>query len=95
AMLARPGGRYEPVEVKVGREAGGRSEILAGLNAGDQVVASGQFLIDSEASLSDLQPRPLPTGTTRADAPSTPASVMAGPPLSSMSGMTMSKGTKP
>jgi Cu(I)/Ag(I) efflux system membrane fusion protein len=44
-------GRFVPVEVAVGQEMGGRSEILKGLKAGDKVVASGQFLIDSEASL--------------------------------------------
>jgi Cu(I)/Ag(I) efflux system membrane fusion protein len=59
-MLATDGGRYQAVEVKVGREAGGQSEILGGLNAGQKVVASGQFLIDSEASLAGLRIRPLP-----------------------------------
>ncbi|GGL10231.1 hypothetical protein GCM10010983_04230 [Caulobacter rhizosphaerae] len=59
-MLAGENGRYQAVEVKVGREAGGQSEILAGLNAGQKVVASGQFLIDSEASLGGLNVRPLP-----------------------------------
>lgn len=44
-------GRFVPVEVGTGREAGGSIEILSGLEAGQQVVASGQFLIDSEASL--------------------------------------------
>jgi Cu(I)/Ag(I) efflux system membrane fusion protein len=96
-MLARPDGRYESVEVTVGREGGGRSEILAGLNAGDRVVASGQFLIDSEANLSDVKPRPLPTVAAKTDAKSTPADVMSGPPMPgmAMSGMTMSKGVKP
>jgi Cu(I)/Ag(I) efflux system membrane fusion protein len=58
-MLARPGGRFLPAEIRVGREAGGRTEVLAGLAEGDQVVASGQFLLDSEASLSGLQPQPI------------------------------------
>ena len=58
-MLARPGGRYQPAEVRVGREAGGRTEVLAGLSEGEKVVASGQFLLDSEASLSGVQARPL------------------------------------
>jgi Cu(I)/Ag(I) efflux system membrane fusion protein len=63
-MLATEGGRYQAVEVKVGREAGGQSEILAGLTPGQRVVASGQFLIDSEASLAGLQVRPLPAAGT-------------------------------
>ena len=97
AMLALPGGRYQPVEVKLGQEAGGQSQILAGLSQGDRVIVSGQFLIDSEASLSDLKPRPLP-GATGPDAPSTPASVMSGPAMSGMSnmtGMSAPKGDKP
>jgi Cu(I)/Ag(I) efflux system membrane fusion protein len=44
-------GRFRPVEVKVGAESGTDTEIVSGLKPGDKVVASGQFLIDSEASL--------------------------------------------
>ncbi len=42
---------FRPVLVRVGAEQEGRSEVLAGLHDGQRVVASGQFLIDSEASL--------------------------------------------
>jgi Cu(I)/Ag(I) efflux system membrane fusion protein len=42
---------FRPTLVRVGAEHGGRSEILEGLSVGQNVVASGQFLIDSEASL--------------------------------------------
>lgn len=42
---------FRPVLVRVGAEQGGRSEILEGLRLGQSVVASGQFLIDSEANL--------------------------------------------
>lgn len=44
-------GRYAPVDVEVGRESGDLTEIRRGVAAGTHVVASGQFLIDSEASL--------------------------------------------
>ena len=44
-------GRFVPVEVVVGREAGDVTEIRKGLVVGQRVVVSGQFLIDSEASL--------------------------------------------
>lgn len=44
-------GRFRPVAVKAGRSGGGFTEILSGLRGGEEVVASGQFLIDSEASL--------------------------------------------
>lgn len=45
-------GEFRPVRVRTGRSSGGRTEVLAGLNGGERVVVSGQFLIDSEASLS-------------------------------------------
>jgi membrane fusion protein, copper/silver efflux system len=44
-------GRFRPVAVEVGRRGGGRAEIRAGLAAGDPVVVSGQFLLDSESRL--------------------------------------------
>ena len=58
-MLALDGGRYRPSEVRTGREGGGMTEVLAGLNAGEKVVASGQFLLDSEASLTGIAARPI------------------------------------
>jgi Cu(I)/Ag(I) efflux system membrane fusion protein len=50
-IVADDGSHFRPALVRVGAEHGGRSEILEGLDAGQNVVASGQFLIDSEASL--------------------------------------------
>ena len=50
-VVVSEGGRFRPTQVRVGAEAQGRSEILEGLKAGEQVVVSGQFLIDSEAGL--------------------------------------------
>ena len=68
-MIAQPGGRYAPAEVRIGREGGGKTEILAGLSEGEKVVASGQFLIDSEASLSGIQARPVASRPTPMPAP--------------------------
>ncbi|CAJ0708756.1 Cation efflux system protein CusB [Ralstonia edaphis] len=42
---------FVPTEVRTGREVDGKVEVLHGLQAGQKVVTSGQFLIDSEASL--------------------------------------------
>lgn len=53
-MLAESEGRYLPKEVQIGRESDGRVEVLGGLDEGQQVVTSGQFLLDSEASLQGL-----------------------------------------
>lgn len=50
-IVAGEGNRFEPVEVSLGRPAGNDVEIKAGLAEGQRVVTSGQFLIDSEASL--------------------------------------------
>lgn len=44
-------GRFQPRDVTAGIESGENLEIITGLNIGDKVVTSGQFLIDSEASL--------------------------------------------
>ena len=44
-------GRFQPVDVVVGARSNGKVEILSGLNEGDEIVTSGQFLIDSESSL--------------------------------------------
>lgn len=51
-IVALGEGRFRAADVEVGFESGGRSEVRKGLQAGDKVVLSGQFLIDSEASLS-------------------------------------------
>ncbi|MBC7415322.1 MAG: copper-binding protein, partial [Herminiimonas sp.] len=50
-MVAIGKGGFMPVDVETGSEGGGQTEIRKGLEAGQKVVASGQFLIDSEASL--------------------------------------------
>ena len=44
-------GKFQPVNVVTGMKQGGKAEILSGLNEGDEIVTSGQFLIDSESSL--------------------------------------------
>jgi Cu(I)/Ag(I) efflux system membrane fusion protein len=50
-VIVMDGERFRAATVKTGAERDGRTEILGGLNPGERVVASGQFLIDSEASL--------------------------------------------
>jgi membrane fusion protein, copper/silver efflux system len=50
-IVADDANHFRPAVVRVGAEHGGRSEILEGLQSGQTVVASGQFLIDSEANL--------------------------------------------
>lgn len=50
-IVAGDGGKYSPIEVQLGRESGGDVEVKSGLLEGQRVVSSGQFLLDSEASL--------------------------------------------
>ena len=50
-MLAEASGKFRPVDVDIGIESGGQTEIKRGLELGQKVVVSGQFLVDSEASL--------------------------------------------
>ncbi|NUZ08459.1 efflux RND transporter periplasmic adaptor subunit [Piscinibacter koreensis] len=56
-MVAEDKGTFRPVEVEVGIETGGQSEIRRGLQPGQRVVVSSQFLIDSEASLRGVEAR--------------------------------------
>jgi Cu(I)/Ag(I) efflux system membrane fusion protein len=57
-------GGFHPVDVETGIESGSDIEIVRGLAAGQRIVISGQFLIDSEASLRAT--------STRMDAAETP-----------------------
>lgn len=67
-------GSFRPVPVKVGLSADGFTQILQGLSLGDSVVASGQFLLDSESALQASfermtgQPAPADVGAST-DAP--------------------------
>lgn len=55
-MLAEPGSKFMPVSVVAGHEQGSQTLILQGLDEGREVVASGQFLLDSEASFLGIVP---------------------------------------
>jgi len=75
-IVAEAEGRYRPVEVILGPESGNDTVILSGLDEGQAIVASGQFLIDSEASLQGIVARgsdstaamPAPVALHEADA---------------------------
>ena len=59
--------RFHPALVRIGRSSNGMTEILDGLQGGERVVVSGQFLLDSEANLSGELER------LEAGAPASPA----------------------
>ncbi|MCB0220160.1 MAG: efflux RND transporter periplasmic adaptor subunit, partial [Chrysiogenetes bacterium] len=61
------GGNLEPREVHVGQRADEYYVVLSGLEAGERVVTSGNFLISSEAQLKSALPKwegeaPAPAG---------------------------------
>ncbi len=56
-VIVKEGDAFRPAAVETGLEREGKTEILKGLAAGESVVVSGQFLIDSEASLAGVLAR--------------------------------------
>jgi Cu(I)/Ag(I) efflux system membrane fusion protein len=50
-IVAQGDGKFSPVDVEAGIDSNGQTEIREGLQAGQKVVVSGQFLVDSEANL--------------------------------------------
>ncbi len=70
-ILALGAGKFAPREVKSGIESGERIEIHEGLTQGEQVVVSGQFLIDSESSIKASFTRMMPALTATRDTPAT------------------------
>jgi len=71
-LLATGEGHFRAVNVTTGIVSGGWTQILTGVKAGDSVVTSGQFLIDSEASLRSA----LPQAQATAEAPPIAAPAM-------------------
>jgi Cu(I)/Ag(I) efflux system membrane fusion protein len=49
-------GAFEPREVEIGLRADGAVEVLRGIKAGEKVVSSANFLIDSEAQFKGIKP---------------------------------------
>jgi len=50
-ILAWGDGKFKPVDVELGTYADGYYQVLKGLNEGNKIVTSAQFLIDSESNL--------------------------------------------
>jgi len=68
-VIVKEGDRFRAASVTTGAERDGWTEVTGGLREGETVVASGQFLIDSEASLKGVLDRlAAPNGPATADA---------------------------
>ena len=62
-MQAMGKGHFMPVKVMTGIESTERIAILEGLQAGDQIVVNGQFLLDAAASIADTAQRLTPANS--------------------------------
>ena len=63
-ILSLGNGRFHPREVDTGLITDDWAEITAGIDEGDKVVVSGQFLIDAESNLSAELERMAPSDPT-------------------------------
>ena len=54
AFMDMGGGALMPMEIETGRTAGAFTEVLSGLEPGQRVVTSAQFLLDSESNLGEV-----------------------------------------
>lgn len=88
ALLALGHGRFLPRKVTTGLTGGGLIQVLSGLKPGQQVVTSGQFLIDVESNMNELTTK-LTAGKGAVEPAATGAKPGARP------GMTMSPAAGP
>jgi Cu(I)/Ag(I) efflux system membrane fusion protein/cobalt-zinc-cadmium efflux system membrane fusion protein len=64
-FVRREAGKFEPRRIKVGlRTSENELQVLSGLAPGEQIVVSGQFLIDSESRLREATLKMLNPGST-------------------------------
>jgi multidrug efflux pump subunit AcrA (membrane-fusion protein) len=77
-FLSKGDGHFEPRQVTVGERAGGRRILLSGLRAGDVIVSSGNFLVDSESRLKSAMQGMSSGGKTKQPAPPAGTSSHAG-----------------
>lgn len=93
AIVQKESGAFDPREVKLGVDLGDQLEVVAGLAEGDQVVVSGQFLVDSEARLRSVLGGLSPAQMTSA-APAEQRAIMAQGRVESVEadGLTISHG---
>lgn len=73
-FVAQGKGRFEPREIRVGAEGGeGRYQVLEGLEEGEEIVVSAQFMLDSESRLREAIQKMLEVKSGGGDAAETDA----------------------
>lgn len=84
AFIDHGDGVLVPRNIRLGAEIDGQYVVLGGLSAGERVVTSANFLIDSEselqAALGSFAPPPPPSGATRGEQPNIALSTRPAPP---------------
>ncbi len=68
-FIQRSPGEFEPREVTLGVSANGQTQIVSGVQAGETVVSSSQFLIDSESKLKEATAKMVAASQQKTDAP--------------------------
>jgi Cu(I)/Ag(I) efflux system membrane fusion protein len=61
-FVVTPGGKFEPRKVRLGIESSGEVAVLSGVERGENVVVSAQFLIDSESKLREATAKMMDPG---------------------------------
>jgi len=87
-FVVRGPGKYEPRDVKLGISSDGLVQILEGVTAGEEVVTSAQFLIDSESKLREAAAKMMEAKKPTPADPR-PAMDMEGMDMKGMDGMDM------
>ncbi len=79
-FVAQDGGKFQPRTVVLGPQAeGDRYQVLAGLNEGERIVTSGQFMLDSESQLREAIQKMLEPNETGSTSPVTSGGTNAVP----------------
>lgn len=78
-LVARGSGKFEPRTITTGVAADGKVVVLDGLEEGEEVVTSSQFLIDSESSLREATAKMIKPGSKEKESKPSPLQIEEGP----------------
>ena len=85
-FVALDGGKFDPRAVTLGpRGEGNVYQVLSGLNEGERVVTSGQFMLDSESQLREAIQKMINPDATNPPAPAVVPSISSAPPTAASS----------